>query len=316
MLAITLIHVGVLFAIGNPEPLPIVTSYLGMLLMGGCFISVGLLISSMTKNQIVAGMVTFVVFLMLWVIDWIAIVHGTRPARRFSLPLVHAAPDRLHARRHRHETRRLLRQLHRVRPVPDGALGRHGKVAGLVMQRALNILGWIGTAIVFVAVAVRFLKPEWEPVRRLRRVERPGAGRPLHARTMARDRRLLRETQRPLRRMQASRTPSSSGLLVGSNYLSNRRNKRWELTSNKQYSLSDQSGQAAEGWLAAAGHSSACRQGDRVRSLPDAARGLRIPVGTKKVSVVYVDPDRPSARRQAVRRADLRTIVSSTKGHR
>ena len=72
MLAVTLIHVGVLFVIGNPEPLPILTSYLGMLLMGGCFISVGLLISSMTRNQIVAGMVTFVVFLMLWVINWIA----------------------------------------------------------------------------------------------------------------------------------------------------------------------------------------------------------------------------------------------------
>ena len=72
MLAVTLIHMAILFAIGNPEPLPILTSYLGMLLMGGCFVAVGLLISSMTKNQIVAGMVTFVVFLLLWVIDWVA----------------------------------------------------------------------------------------------------------------------------------------------------------------------------------------------------------------------------------------------------
>ena len=39
--------------------------------MGGCFISVGLFISSLTKNQIVAGMVTFAVFLMLWIINWI-----------------------------------------------------------------------------------------------------------------------------------------------------------------------------------------------------------------------------------------------------
>ena len=76
MLAITLIHVGVLFAIGNPEWKPIATAYVGMLLMGGCFISVGLLISSMTRNQIVAGMVTFVVFLMLWVINWIATFMG------------------------------------------------------------------------------------------------------------------------------------------------------------------------------------------------------------------------------------------------
>ena len=44
--------------------------------MGGCFISLGLLISSLTKNQIVAGMVTFAVFLFLWVINWIGTFAG------------------------------------------------------------------------------------------------------------------------------------------------------------------------------------------------------------------------------------------------
>ena len=71
MLAVTLIHVGVLFVFGNPEWRPVVTGYVGLLLMGGCFISVGLLISSLTRNQIVAGMATFAVFLLLWVINWI-----------------------------------------------------------------------------------------------------------------------------------------------------------------------------------------------------------------------------------------------------
>jgi ABC-2 type transport system permease protein len=70
MLAVTLVHIGVLFVFGEPEWRPIATGYLGMLLMGGCFIAVGLLISSLTKNQIVAGMVTFAVFLLLWVINW------------------------------------------------------------------------------------------------------------------------------------------------------------------------------------------------------------------------------------------------------
>jgi ABC-2 type transport system permease protein len=37
---------------------------------------VGLLISSLTKNQIVAGVVTFAVFLMLWVINWIGVFVG------------------------------------------------------------------------------------------------------------------------------------------------------------------------------------------------------------------------------------------------
>jgi ABC-2 type transport system permease protein len=76
MLAITFIHIGVLFALGNPEWKPVLTGYLGLLLMGGCFISVGLLISSLTKNQIVAGMVTFAVFLMLWVVNWIGSFTG------------------------------------------------------------------------------------------------------------------------------------------------------------------------------------------------------------------------------------------------
>ena len=76
MLAVTLIHVGLLFLYGNPEWKPILTGYFGLLLMGGCFLSVGLLISSLTKNQIVAAMATFGVFLMLWVINWIGSFVG------------------------------------------------------------------------------------------------------------------------------------------------------------------------------------------------------------------------------------------------
>jgi ABC-2 type transport system permease protein len=70
MLGVTLLYVGVLFVFGNPEWKPIVTAYLGLLLMGGCFIAMGMLISSFTRNQIVAGMLTFGVFLLLWIIDW------------------------------------------------------------------------------------------------------------------------------------------------------------------------------------------------------------------------------------------------------
>ncbi len=76
MLAVTLIHVAVLFAFGRPEWRPVATGYLGLLQMGGCFISVGLLISILTRNQIVAGMATFAVFLLLWVINWIGTFTG------------------------------------------------------------------------------------------------------------------------------------------------------------------------------------------------------------------------------------------------
>jgi len=76
MLVVTMIDVAILFRLGNPEWRPIAAGYLGLLLMGGCFISVGLLISSLTKNQIVAVVATFAVFMMFWMINWIAQFMG------------------------------------------------------------------------------------------------------------------------------------------------------------------------------------------------------------------------------------------------
>ena len=72
LLLVTAVYVALLFAYGSPEWKPIVTSYIGLLLFGGCFIPVGMLVSSLTKNQIVAAMVTFVMILLLWVIDWLS----------------------------------------------------------------------------------------------------------------------------------------------------------------------------------------------------------------------------------------------------
>jgi ABC-2 type transport system permease protein len=76
MLAVTLVHVGVMFALGNPEWKPVATGYLGLLLMGGTFIAIGLLISSLTKNQIIAVMGTFAVVLLGWIINWASTLAG------------------------------------------------------------------------------------------------------------------------------------------------------------------------------------------------------------------------------------------------
>jgi ABC-2 type transport system permease protein len=80
-LALTLIPIAFLFVYGNPEWKPIVTGYLGLLLMGASFISVGLFISSLTSNQIVASIATFGVFLFLWVINWLGSFWGPTPAK-------------------------------------------------------------------------------------------------------------------------------------------------------------------------------------------------------------------------------------------
>ena len=76
MLGATVFHLAFLFVFGNPEWRPVATGYLGLLLMGGCFLSLGLFVSSLTKNQIVAGMITFALFLMFWVINWISSFTG------------------------------------------------------------------------------------------------------------------------------------------------------------------------------------------------------------------------------------------------
>jgi ABC-2 type transport system permease protein len=76
MLLVTMLYMAILFKIGNPEWRPIAAGYLGLLLMGGCFLSTGLFISSLTKNQIVAFVATFATFLMLWVITWIGSFSG------------------------------------------------------------------------------------------------------------------------------------------------------------------------------------------------------------------------------------------------
>jgi gliding motility-associated transport system permease protein len=57
---------------GSVEWLPILTGYLGVWLLGGVFIAVGLLASSLTENQVIAGFLGFGAVLILWLIGWVS----------------------------------------------------------------------------------------------------------------------------------------------------------------------------------------------------------------------------------------------------
>jgi ABC-2 type transport system permease protein len=70
LLAVTALYMSILFIYGNPEWRPVLTGYLGLLLLGSSFIAMGLFISSLTNNQMVAGAASFVVFLLFWIISW------------------------------------------------------------------------------------------------------------------------------------------------------------------------------------------------------------------------------------------------------
>jgi len=80
LLSVTLLNMAILFWHGSPAVAPVLTGYLGLLLMGSCFISIGLFVSSTTKNQVVAGAATFVVALLLWIISWLGTSFGPTTA--------------------------------------------------------------------------------------------------------------------------------------------------------------------------------------------------------------------------------------------
>ena len=69
MLVATLPLTGLLFYFGDPDLMPVVVGYLGMFLLGASYVAFGLLFSSVTKNQVIAGFLTVGAFLFLYMIE-------------------------------------------------------------------------------------------------------------------------------------------------------------------------------------------------------------------------------------------------------
>jgi ABC-type uncharacterized transport system involved in gliding motility auxiliary subunit len=115
-----------------------------------------------------------------------------------------------------------------------------------MLKRILGLLGWLGVALVFAAVAIRFLKPEWQWYTNLalgglvctvlymlsqwRDMARSFSGREARFGTVAIVSVLV-----------------ALAILVVVNYLGVRHNKRWDLTAAKQFTLSDQTRKILEG---------------------------------------------------------------------
>jgi ABC-2 type transport system permease protein len=72
ILLMTLYFPALLFIFGTPDPGPIATGYLGVILQAAAFASIGLAISSTTENQIVAAFLAFAVNLILWLSESIS----------------------------------------------------------------------------------------------------------------------------------------------------------------------------------------------------------------------------------------------------
>jgi ABC-2 type transport system permease protein len=70
LLLVTAVNFAFLFRYGNPDWKPLAIGYLGLLLQAGALLAIGTFISTLTKNQIIAGAATFGVSLLLWVFAW------------------------------------------------------------------------------------------------------------------------------------------------------------------------------------------------------------------------------------------------------
>lgn len=109
-----------------------------------------------------------------------------------------------------------------------------------MVKRILGLLGWLGVALVFAAVAIRFLKPELQSwynglaigglvctllyiLSQWREVVRSFSGREARYGSLA-----------------FASIAVVLAILVGINYLASRRNTRWDLTAGGQFTLSDQ----------------------------------------------------------------------------
>src|SRR5256886_3307583 len=110
-----------------------------------------------------------------------------------------------------------------------------------MVNRILSVVGWLGMALVFVALAIRFGMPAREQyafylawaglvcvlaytLGQWREIGRAVSGRQARYGTLAGVSVLV-----------------VLGILVAINYIGAKQNKRWDFTANKQFSLSDQS---------------------------------------------------------------------------
>jgi len=79
-LALTLYYVILLVSFADPDPGPIYTGYLGLVLYGAAALSIGLLASTLTSNQIVAAVVAMGVLLALFFADAASTTLGSTAA--------------------------------------------------------------------------------------------------------------------------------------------------------------------------------------------------------------------------------------------
>src|SRR6266550_8082711 len=109
-----------------------------------------------------------------------------------------------------------------------------------MLNTILGIVGWIGTLLVFAGVAIRVFRPGWDLYAYYAAV---GGLVCVLIYTLSQWRDIVRSFSKREARYSAMTFVSIAAILailVGLNYLVTRRDKRWDLTATKSFSLSDE----------------------------------------------------------------------------
>jgi len=178
-------------------------------------------------------------------------------------------------------------------------------------KRIFNFIGWLGTAMVFVAVGIKMFRSEWAQYGSWA----AWAGLVMVLAYMASQWRetavAMNQRQTRLGTIALSSVVLVLGLLVAVNYLASRRNHRWDLTANKQFSLSPQTRQILEK-LDAPVQVKVFDKPDKFESFRDRLNEYQYV--SKKVSVDYIDADKQPVMANQYKVQSYGTVVFEYKG--
>jgi ABC-type uncharacterized transport system involved in gliding motility auxiliary subunit len=182
-----------------------------------------------------------------------------------------------------------------------------------MIKRILNVVGWIGVALVFAAVAVTRVPA----LNKYEDYAKPLAIAGLIC-VLAYMASQWREIAQMFARRQARYGTLAAtsvlvvlGILIAINYIGSRQNKRWDLTANKQFSLSDQSKNVVTK-LDAPLQVLVFDQEPGIRALSGQAEGIPVPLEAGRRE--YVDPDKKPAVARQNQIQQYGTIVFNYKG--
>jgi ABC-type uncharacterized transport system involved in gliding motility auxiliary subunit len=174
-----------------------------------------------------------------------------------------------------------------------------------MLKRILGLVGWLGVAMVFASFAIKNLRPEWTWANPLaiaglvcvllyilsqwREIVRDFSGRQARFGSLA-----------------IASILVVLAILVAINYLSNRHNKRWDLTAASQWTLSDQTKKVLQGLTKPVRVTVFARTEDfdRFRQRLD-----EYTYQSKQMQVEYIDPEKRPSMAERLKENALGTVV-------